>query len=201
MINWLDSEEPSSGQSEVEGKAKHGSAKHKFTPEEDEILSDLANKHAKEKIQWTHIAKSLPGRTPRQCRERWINFLDPSINRDPWTESEMSLLCEKYKEFGPSWSKLAQFFKGRTDVFLKNKWVQFKRKMKKRQVDSFKSSSYFNKQLKGQKQVVQRANTQTEGFKAKLALPPFSNFDDYYFSLDPLEKLCSDSYFQFSNEF
>lgn len=43
--------------------------------------------------RWTEIAlklsSSIPNsglRTAKQVRERWINYLDPSIKRDDWTK-------------------------------------------------------------------------------------------------------------------
>lgn len=35
---------------------------------------------------WVKIQMHVPGRTDVQCRERWVNILDPSINAGPWTE-------------------------------------------------------------------------------------------------------------------
>jgi myb proto-oncogene protein len=35
---------------------------------------------------WTYIAKSLPGRIGKQCRERWHNHLNPDIKKERWTE-------------------------------------------------------------------------------------------------------------------
>ena len=41
---------------------------------------------------WTLVAQHLPGRTGKQCRERWHNHLDPSINKGPWSEEEDRVL-------------------------------------------------------------------------------------------------------------
>ena len=38
--------------------------------------------------KWSEIAKYLPGRIGKQCRERWYNHLDPNINKKGWTEEE-----------------------------------------------------------------------------------------------------------------
>ena len=130
MICCPDSEEPSSGQFQHGNTtSKHGKAKQKFTPEEDKVIIALVKRESH--IFWPTIARFLPGRTARQVRERWVNFLDPRLNRNPWSDSEMALLLEKFREYGPSWSKLSKFFQGRTDVFLKNKWIQFQRRLLK----------------------------------------------------------------------
>jgi hypothetical protein len=35
--------------------------------------------------KWSQIAKNIPGRLGKQCRERWYNHLSPAINRADWT--------------------------------------------------------------------------------------------------------------------
>ncbi|ETI31593.1 hypothetical protein F441_21337 [Phytophthora nicotianae CJ01A1] len=48
-----------------------------WTPGEDQVLVD---KVAELGRKWTEIAAFLPGRIGNQCRERFLNHLDPSIN-------------------------------------------------------------------------------------------------------------------------
>ncbi|CAN0034213.1 unnamed protein product, partial [Ectocarpus sp. 8 AP-2014] len=38
------------------------------------------------------IALSLPGRSARQCRDRWFNYLDPNLKTTPWSTQEFRLL-------------------------------------------------------------------------------------------------------------
>lgn len=96
------------------------SQRRKFTPEEDEKLRMLVAENGAQK--WDMIAESMPGRTGRQCRDRYQNYLSPGISRDEWTEEEEKLLVEKYAEFGSHWSKISRFFQGRTGTALKNRW-------------------------------------------------------------------------------
>lgn len=35
---------------------------------------------------WIRIQQHVPGRTDVQCRERWVNVLNPDLNNGPWTE-------------------------------------------------------------------------------------------------------------------
>lgn len=37
---------------------------------------------------WPVVAKALPGRSAKMCRERWEQHLDPKANRTPWSEDE-----------------------------------------------------------------------------------------------------------------
>jgi len=49
---------------------------------------------------WGEVASIIEGRTAKQCRERWKNHLDPSINKGPWTEDEDKQLMTFYNELG-----------------------------------------------------------------------------------------------------
>lgn len=37
---------------------------------------------------WSGVAESLPGRTGRQVRDRWNNYLNPVINHKPFTRED-----------------------------------------------------------------------------------------------------------------
>jgi hypothetical protein len=64
----------------------------------------------KEKVEhygtqnWVIIARFLPGRLGRQCRERWHNVIDPSIVRREWTRAEDLFILEMHKMIGSKWS-------------------------------------------------------------------------------------------------
>lgn len=94
----------------------------KFLPQEDEMLRQLVDKYGP--CAWEQIAREMPGRNVRQCRERWKHYLSGTASKEPWTEEEDQLLFEKMKEIGPKWTKLTQFFKGRTDIQIKARWMQ-----------------------------------------------------------------------------
>ena len=68
--------------------------KSSWSAKEDKQLPRLVADHeTREKpvTQWSAIAKELgTNRTGKQCRERWLNHLDPSINKGPWTPDEVS---------------------------------------------------------------------------------------------------------------
>ena len=55
-----------------------------WTADEDALLVRLAGAQQGAIANWAVIASSIPGRTPKQCRERWHLNLDPSINRAPF---------------------------------------------------------------------------------------------------------------------
>ena len=51
---------------------------------EDEQLTELVKQYGGK--HWARIASMLPGRTGKQCRERWCNNLDPSLKKGAWTQ-------------------------------------------------------------------------------------------------------------------
>lgn len=95
----------------------------KFSPEEDEKLRNLVNEMGY--IKWDEIAKEMPGRTGRQCRDRYKNYLVPGFFNGEWTKEEDEILCKKYLEYGSQWSKITQFFTNRNANSLKNRWNYF----------------------------------------------------------------------------
>jgi len=98
----------------------------KFSPEEDTQLRQMVEKYGIK--AWGKISELLPGRTPRQCRERYGNYLQPHLVNGEWSQEEEQQLIEKYHEIGPKWTKIASFFDTRSDVNVKNHWSAMKRR-------------------------------------------------------------------------
>jgi hypothetical protein len=94
--------------------------RHKFSPEEDDSLRRLVDQfgtHA-----WEAIRLHLPGRTAKQCRDRYENYLLETLVSHPWSPAEDALLCQKYREIGPHWVQIANFLPGRSGNTVKNRW-------------------------------------------------------------------------------
>jgi hypothetical protein len=92
----------------------------KFTPQEDQELIRLVGEIGTK--DWVQIANQLGSRNPRQCRERYKNYLDPSINHGEWSAAEDALLIQKYGELGPKWNAISKSFNDRSDNSLRNRW-------------------------------------------------------------------------------
>jgi hypothetical protein len=48
-----------------------------------------------------------PTYTHTQCRDRWVNHLDPGVKKGDWTEEEDAILVEAQAKFGNAWTKSA----------------------------------------------------------------------------------------------
>ena len=89
----------------------------KFSKEEDDMLLSIFQKYPR---QWSLIASKM-NRTSRQVKDRYENYLDPNLNTDKWSLEEETLLDKKVKEFGTSWTKIAQFFDNRMFILFGKK--------------------------------------------------------------------------------
>ncbi|CAN6332881.1 unnamed protein product [Urochloa humidicola] len=91
-----------------------------WTLDEDRLLKKLVKKIGQKK--WSKIAKDLPGRIGKQCRERWFNHLSPDIKKTAWTEKEEKLLVSLHRKHGKKWAKIAKQIPGRPENSIKNNW-------------------------------------------------------------------------------
>ena len=110
-----------------QGRKPH--PKSKFSPEEDIVLNRLVYQLGQN--DWNLIAKFMPDRNPRQCRERWIKYLSPTNRFEPFRPEEDELLRRLYRQFGAKWVKISRFFQRRTDIQVKNRWLVLMRKENK----------------------------------------------------------------------
>jgi len=112
-----------------------GLKKGQWSPDEDELLIKLAqeqlNKCDEEckrgRIPWGIVKKGIPGRTAKQCRERWINNLNPEIRRGNWTTEEDQLILELYEQMPQRWAAISKQLEGRTENAVKIRWKSLTR--------------------------------------------------------------------------
>lgn len=92
----------------------------KFSKEEDILLVEQVNKYGPRK--WNIIAQALPGRTSRQCRDRYMNYLEAGLTNEPWSSEDDRLLEHLFTVYGTKWSLISKHFNGRSSNNIKNRW-------------------------------------------------------------------------------
>lgn len=110
--------------------------KAKWTKEEINLLDSLIKYVSHEcrsksiKNKWNEIAKELFivsnkrfFRSAKQCREHWINHLNPDTLRIPWGIDEDIQLIEYIERLGKKWALISKMFNGRrTEHMVKNRF-------------------------------------------------------------------------------
>lgn len=110
--------------------------RHRFTKEEDDAMLLLIDKYEdKNFINWNRVASKMPNRTPRQCRERYLNYLVEKTKKGDWSKEEDELIFTLYDKMGPKWAKMTQFFNERSNIDIKNRYSALQR----RKANSFQS--------------------------------------------------------------
>ncbi|PVU94592.1 hypothetical protein BB561_002428 [Smittium simulii] len=78
---------------------------------EDEILKAAVMKYGKN--QWARISSLLVRKTPKQCKARWYEWIDPSIKKTEWSKDEDEKLLHLAKLMPTQWRTIAPIV-GRT---------------------------------------------------------------------------------------
>ncbi|OBZ75750.1 Pre-mRNA-splicing factor CEF1 [Grifola frondosa] len=78
---------------------------------EDEVLKAAIAKYGKN--QWARISSLLVRKTPKQCKARWYEWLDPSIKKTEWSKTEDEKLLHLAKLMPTQWRTIAPIV-GRT---------------------------------------------------------------------------------------
>jgi len=68
------------------------------------------------------IALEMEYRSGKQCRERYINQLDPLIKKSMWTVEEDSTIKRIHFEIGKKWCRYMDQLPGRSDNAIKNRY-------------------------------------------------------------------------------
>ena len=101
-------------------KKKNTTPRKKFTQEEDEKLLQLVEVYGE--YDWERIAAIICTRNARQCHDRWKFYLNPRLNKSPFTREEDLLLIQLVQQYGSMWVQISKKFNNRSDVQMKNRW-------------------------------------------------------------------------------
>ncbi|KAL4441111.1 hypothetical protein ABPG74_002061 [Tetrahymena malaccensis] len=147
-----------------------------WTQEEDSILKSLIDPSEKNH-NWTQVATKLAEltqnssfRNAKQIRERWNNYLNPTLKKSEWEESEDVLLLESVLSQGKKWSQISQIMGCRTESQVKNRYNSISNRLKKTYGEQYPEETLIQmeiSQLKGYTSSSQSTNFATH----KLIVP------------------------------
>lgn len=95
--------------------------------------------------KWTECSKLIKGRCGKQCRERWVNILNPVVKKGNWSDEEQQAIFQALVEFHTSWSSMAKILKGRTENSIKNYFYSSVRRIKQSPVFQLMKEVYLLK--------------------------------------------------------
>ncbi|KAL4874123.1 hypothetical protein BDV12DRAFT_181964 [Aspergillus spectabilis] len=82
-----------------------------WTNIEDEVLRAAVSKYGLN--QWARVSSLLARKTPKQCKARWVEWLDPGIRKVEWSREEDEKLLHLAKLMPTQWRTIAPIV-GRT---------------------------------------------------------------------------------------
>ncbi|KAJ5138947.1 uncharacterized protein N7515_003795 [Penicillium bovifimosum] len=82
-----------------------------WTNIEDEVLRAAVSKYGLN--QWARVSSLLARKTPKQCKARWVEWLDPGIRKTEWSREEDEKLLHLAKLMPTQWRTIAPIV-GRT---------------------------------------------------------------------------------------
>jgi hypothetical protein len=111
-----------------------------WTKEEDALLLTIVKK-MQMPMKWSIVALSLPGRTGKQCRERYVNHLNPRLKVTDWNALEDAMIFHLYNSIGSHWAKMSKVIPGRTDNGIKNRFHNLRRQFEREDEHRLRLSS------------------------------------------------------------
>lgn len=100
-------------------------AQPKFSDAEDKKLKDMVSRLGTN--NWSIISKQFKDKTPKQCRDRWRNYVDPELRHDMWSVEEDEMLIEKFKQIGSKWTVMMKYFNHRSSNDIRYRWMKLSR--------------------------------------------------------------------------
>lgn len=106
-----------------------GYRKNVWSAEDDAILLGQVNSIGP--MNWNHMASFFPGRTAKQCRERWHNHLTNGIKKGDWRSDEDRTLLMSHSRLGNQWTKISKSLPSRSAGDVKNRYYTLVRERKR----------------------------------------------------------------------
>mmetsp|Transcript_7528 Transcript_7528/g.10386 ORF Transcript_7528/g.10386 Transcript_7528/m.10386 type:complete len:537 (-) Transcript_7528:56-1666(-) len=121
---------PESAKPNAPGGPKRKSGPKTWTKEEDNILLSMV-RSMRMPMKWSIVAHSMPDRTGKQCRERYVNHLNPRLKITEWSPAEDATIFHLYNTSGSQWAKMSKMIPGRTDNGIKNRFHNLRRQLER----------------------------------------------------------------------
>uniref|UniRef100_A0A0E0AJ08 Myb-like domain-containing protein n=1 Tax=Oryza glumipatula TaxID=40148 RepID=A0A0E0AJ08_9ORYZ len=96
-----------------------------WTPEEDARLQRLAKENGFRR--WSRVARSMPRRSARSCRDRWRHHLARDVYHRPFTARDDDELLRLHYRLGDRWKEIGRAVYGRTSRVMKHRWRELRR--------------------------------------------------------------------------
>ncbi|CAM9238693.1 unnamed protein product [Chrysoparadoxa australica] len=90
-----------------------------FTPMEDDRLRRLAGLFGS---RWAYIVEFMPGRLGKQCRERFLNRLDPRLKKTAWTKEEDEKISALYSQYNGNFPSICKHMPGRAYIDVRQRY-------------------------------------------------------------------------------
>ena len=100
-------------------RIKPGIKKGTWKKDEDIKILQLVQKYGK---AWSKISREIKTRNGKQIRDRYLNVLDPNINKNKFSYTEDCRIINLYKKHGAKWAVIAKAFPFRTADMIKNRF-------------------------------------------------------------------------------
>jgi hypothetical protein len=122
------------------GGAKRKAGPKAWAKEEDFLLLNIVQ-NMRMPMKWSIVAQSLPERTGKQCRERYVNHLNPRLKTADWNPVEDTTIFHLYGSMGSHWAKMSKVIPGRTDNGIKNRFHNLRRQYEREDEHRLRLSS------------------------------------------------------------
>ena len=129
-----------------------------FSIHENNFIIELVKQFGED---WNEISKKLPGRTPKQIKDRYINYLRDGLKKEPWTKQEEQIILSMYQAIGPRWSRMMCNLPGRSGNDIKNRW--YKHITKKTRKKNLNNSS-FTQNIKESSNITNNSQFETNNY-------------------------------------
>jgi len=111
-----------------------------WSEEEDATLKRLVNDQLRTEAvttnKWSKISDAMPGRSGKQCRERWVNKLDPALSWVDWSEGEDAILLILGYDYPNQWARISEALPGRSAKQVRAHWRSLQNTFNKQEIQS-----------------------------------------------------------------